>query len=330
MLSAIVQQKVGEPIDQYLRPRLFEPLGINTYDWVKSPEGICAGGFGLRVNTEAIARFGQTYLNRGRWQGKQIVPESWVEAATIKHTESNPGNSEWSNGYGYQFWRCSLPGAYRGDGAYGQYCLVLPEQDMVVAVTSESWDMGKSMAVIFDHLVPGLADKPLKENVGKRMELDKLIHELSIPVATGQGSSNRADQWNQKTFKLLKNKFLAEKIQLTFSGEMVEWKTFLADGKEISIKAGLGYWMTSMEALNSPFPVFFRTDQASKIAAAARWLNDHQLQINLKMVEGIHGDTITFNFKNIELQVEMLNSVAAHDDGERNGERRPILKGIII
>lgn len=109
MLSAIVQKQVGMPLDVYLKPRLFDTLGIRNYDWIKSPEGICAGGFGLRVNTEAIARFGQTYLNGGKWKGKQVVPASWVEEATEKHTDSNPGDSEWSNGYGYQFGAVNCP-----------------------------------------------------------------------------------------------------------------------------------------------------------------------------------------------------------------------------
>src|SRR5262249_20696480 len=133
MLSAIVQKATGTTVLDYLRPRLFEPLGIEHPTWGASPQGITLGGYGLSIRTEDIARFGQLYLQRGKWQGKQLVPEAWVEAATARQTSngSNP-KSDWDQGYGYQFWR-SRHGAYRGDGAFGQFCVGLPEQDAVIA-----------------------------------------------------------------------------------------------------------------------------------------------------------------------------------------------------
>ncbi|OYV82345.1 MAG: serine hydrolase, partial [Planctomycetia bacterium 21-64-5] len=141
MLSAIVQKATGMTLLDYLRPRLFEPLGIEHPTWEASPQGISAGGYGLSIRTEDIARFGQLLLQKGQWQGKQLVPAAWVEAATARQTSngSNPA-SDWDQGYGYQFWR-SRHGAYRGDGAFGQYCIVLPEQDAVIAITSGVKDM---------------------------------------------------------------------------------------------------------------------------------------------------------------------------------------------
>ena len=132
MLSAIVQKATGKTVLDYLKPRLFDPLGIEHPTWETSPQGISAGGFGLSIRTEEIARFGQLYLQHGKWDGKQLVPADWVAAATSLQT-SNGSNplSDWDQGYCYQFWRCTH-GAYRGDGAFGQYCIVMPEQDAVV------------------------------------------------------------------------------------------------------------------------------------------------------------------------------------------------------
>jgi CubicO group peptidase (beta-lactamase class C family) len=126
MLSAMVQKATGMTVLDYLRPRLFEPLGIAHPEWGTSPEGITLGGYGLSVRTEDIARFGQLFLQKGQWQGRQLVPAAWVEEATARQTAngSNPA-SDWDQGYGYQFWRCRH-NAYRGDGAFGQYCIVLP------------------------------------------------------------------------------------------------------------------------------------------------------------------------------------------------------------
>jgi CubicO group peptidase (beta-lactamase class C family) len=120
LLSAIVQKVTGTTVLDYLKPRLFAPLGIERPTWESSPQGVSAGGYGLSIRTEDIAKFGQLYLQQGKWQGQQFVPAAWVEAATARQTSngSNP-NSDWDQGYGYQFWRCRN-GAYRGDGAFGQ------------------------------------------------------------------------------------------------------------------------------------------------------------------------------------------------------------------
>ena len=138
MLSAIIQKVTGQTMVEYLRPRLFEPLGIENPNWATSPQGINTGGWGLFIRTEDIAKFGQLYLQHGMWNGKQLLPASWVTLATTEETYSRPSgfkygtsqvkpDSDWFQGYGFLFWRCRH-GAYRGDGANGQYCIVLPEQ----------------------------------------------------------------------------------------------------------------------------------------------------------------------------------------------------------
>ena len=164
MLSAIVQKVTGTTVLDYLCPRLFEPLGIEHPTWGTSPQGISLGGYGLSIRTEDIARFGQLYLQKGRWGGKQLVPEAWVEAATARQTSngSNP-KSDWDQGYGYQFWRCRHA-AFRGDGAFGQYCIVLPEQDAVIAITSGVKDMQSVLDLVWDRLLPAMHPSPLTDD----------------------------------------------------------------------------------------------------------------------------------------------------------------------
>mgnify|MGYP001009161796 CR=1 FL=1 len=154
MLSAIVQKTTGKTTLDYLRPRLFEPLGIDHPTWETSPQGISTGGYGLSIRTEDIASFGQLYLQKGKWQGKQLVPETWVEAATARQTAtgSDP-KSDWDQGYGYQFWRCRH-NVYRGDGAFGQYCIVLPQHDAVIAITSGVKDMQSVLNLVGERLLP--------------------------------------------------------------------------------------------------------------------------------------------------------------------------------
>jgi len=108
---------------------------------------------GLKICTEDIAKFGQLYLQKGRWNGQQLVPASWVDQATTKQVSNGSDPSrDWDQGYGFQFWRCRHA-AYRGDGANGQFCIVLPEQDAVIAITADTRDMQAELNVVWDKLL---------------------------------------------------------------------------------------------------------------------------------------------------------------------------------
>lgn len=180
MLSAIVQKVTGETVLDYLRPRLFEPLGIENPEWKTSPQGISLGGYGLYIRTEDIAKFGQLYLQKGKWNGKQLIPEAWVALATSKQTSNGSSpNSDWDQGYGYQFWRCRH-GAYRGDGAGGQYCVVFPELDAVVAITAQTNDMQGQLVVLWEKLLPAFKEAALPEDGESQKKLAERIAGLKV------------------------------------------------------------------------------------------------------------------------------------------------------
>jgi len=180
MLSAIVQKVTGQTVLDYLRPRIFEPLGIAKPDWVSSPQGITAGGWGLMLRTEDVAKFGLLYLQKGKWNGKQLVPAAWVEQATARQMSngSDPAR-DWDQGYGFQFWRCRH-GAFRGDGAHGQICLVMPEQDAVLAITANCRDMQAELNVVWDTLLPAFKEGVLAENAEDEARLREVISKLVI------------------------------------------------------------------------------------------------------------------------------------------------------
>ncbi len=126
-----------------------------------SPQGINTGGYGLRIHTEDIAKFGQLYLQKGKWKGKQLISEAWIADATKYHVDNAPTTSkypketdDWAQGYGYQFWRCTH-NAVRGDGAFGQFCIMMPEQDTMVAITGESFDLHKSIGLVWSDFISG-------------------------------------------------------------------------------------------------------------------------------------------------------------------------------
>lgn len=167
MLSAIVQKVTGEKVVDYLKPRLFDPLCIEGATWQESPQGINTGGWGLYLKTEDLAKMGQLILQGGVWNGKQLISKEWIDEATAKHIDCRPAgmrpeqitfkpeDSDWLQGYCYQMWRCRH-GAVRADGANGQYIIVMPEQNAVIAMTANIQDMQGEINLVWEHLLPAL------------------------------------------------------------------------------------------------------------------------------------------------------------------------------
>lgn len=165
MLSAILTKVTGEKMIDYLTPRLFEPLGITGARWEESPQGINLGGWGLFVKTEDMAKLGLFILQKGVWEGKQLVAKSWIKEATSYQMASlpsgmkkenltmKPEDSDWLQGYGYQMWMCRHQ-AVRADGAGGQFIILLPEKDAVIVATAQLQDMQAELNLIWTHLLP--------------------------------------------------------------------------------------------------------------------------------------------------------------------------------
>jgi CubicO group peptidase (beta-lactamase class C family) len=168
VLSAIVQKVTGQKVFDYLQTRLFEPLGIDGIHWEESPQGINCGGWGLYLKTEDMAKMGQFILQKGKWNGKQLIPASWIEQMTTKHVESCPAgirpeevaargmtkeNSDWVQGYCYQMWRCRND-AVRADGANGQYIIVLPKKNAVIVTTAKVGNMQEEINLLYQYFLP--------------------------------------------------------------------------------------------------------------------------------------------------------------------------------
>jgi CubicO group peptidase (beta-lactamase class C family) len=185
VLSAILQRITGETLLDYLRPRLFEPLGATEAIWDKSREGITTGGWGLSLTTDSLARFGQLLVQRGEWDGKQLIPAEWIDAATAKQVPNdNQDNPDWQQGYGFQFWR-ARHGGYRGDGAFGQYCAVLPEQDAALIITSASPDMQATLDVVWEHLLPAF-EGATGDGTQRPARLEILPPKGAVPTGNGR------------------------------------------------------------------------------------------------------------------------------------------------
>jgi hypothetical protein len=309
MLAAILHKITGETLLEYLKLRLLEPLGITQTYWQEDPKGIQIGFSGLHVVTESIAKFGQLYLQKGVWQDQQLIPESWVETATQKHIsclapggESNP---DWEQGYGYQFWRCQH-NSYRGDGAFGQYGVVMPEQDAVVAITSAVGDMQKVLDLIWKHLLPAMGN-PLPDNLSEQNILESTLANLSIPPVTGQTTSAIANSVSGKTYQIETNHVSSDgrmslpswekplnSLNIHFQKELCT--LVIKDEKEHRIVCAYNQWLSGETSLYS--------QTLSKVEVSGTWTNDNTFTMKIIYIETPHCLTMQFMFDGDKLTLK--------------------------
>ncbi len=186
MLSSVIRKVTGENPTVYLRKRLLDPLGIGDRYWEKSPDGTDFGGWGYRLTIREISSFAEMMLNGGRVDGKQIVPAEYFNLAVNKQIDNSMNiPPDWKVGYGFQFWR-TRHNSFRADGAFGQYALAMPDQNMSIAVTSGGKNMQQILNMLWDDLLPELSDHPLPENPQAYTELQQKIANLSLPVLNGK------------------------------------------------------------------------------------------------------------------------------------------------
>ncbi|MEU3891678.1 serine hydrolase domain-containing protein [Streptomyces sp. NPDC029041] len=203
-LAAIVQRVTGQPLTAYLRPRLLDPLGIGEVAWLSDRTGRELGFSGLHATTDAIARFGQLYLRDGLWAGERLLPEGWAARASHPRTPTaglmgDVDRQDWDQGYGYQFWTSRH--GYRGDGAFGQFCLVLPEHDVVIAATSATERMQEYLNLVWKHLLPAFGPGPLTGREAADAELRERLGRLALPPAPGRsGPFGRERDWAGAVF----------------------------------------------------------------------------------------------------------------------------------
>ena len=247
MLAAIVEKKSGEKMMDYLKRKMFDKIGITKAWTTCSPQGIPCGGWGMNMTTRELARFGQLYLNRGEWEGEHVLSPFWVDLATARHTWSGWQNigvkslgegGDWEQGYGFQFWRC-LHGAYRADGAAGQYTVIMPKEDMVVSINAGLGDMQKELNLIWDNLLPAVKDAPLPENAAVQAQLKERLSTLAIrPLEMAVGV--KCPKFD-KTIELKENNRGFKNIRLDAAGK--DWTlTLETPSGAQKIPVQLGGW----------------------------------------------------------------------------------------
>jgi CubicO group peptidase (beta-lactamase class C family) len=299
-LGSIVQRNAGMPLTSYLRPRLFDPLGIGPVGWHTFPPGREQSFSGLFARTEDIAKLGLLYLQRGRWEGTQLLAPEWVAEATAAQV-ANAENTEpdWQQGYGFQFWRSRH--GYRGDGAFGQFCVILPEQDAVIVTTAYTLAMQAVLDALWEQLLPGLGlvgsatVAPGADSV--QVKLGARLASLSLPAVDGAAIPGDWGPWTRGPFAVARTDdtvipppALSPATFLT-SIEVAQraggWQISLIEpGNALTVPVGTGAWTVCEPA-----------DQHGNIipvAASGGWLNDQtQVRAEIIFLETPHRMTVT-------------------------------------
>jgi CubicO group peptidase (beta-lactamase class C family) len=302
VLGAIVQKVSGHSLEEYLRPRLFEPLGLEPPLWGKSPEGVNLGDGGISLHTEDLAKLGLLYLQRGVYDGKRVLKAEWVDAATSLQTASggNP-DSNWDAGYGYQFWRNKVTG-FRADGAFGQFSMVLPKYDVVLAITSGTSDMAGVMDAVWEVLLPALREQALPENARASDALKTRLASLKLPVQTGNPSSARGAAVSGKSFRFPENELGIRVASVDLSADTPRIHLEDADGKH-DISCGVGRWVRGRTAYQKRISNQYDTNEQG-IAGSCGWTDDDTFTAKLCFHQTPYTLTQRFHFEGDKLAID--------------------------
>jgi CubicO group peptidase (beta-lactamase class C family) len=265
-LSQIITSTTGQRVVDYLRPRLFDPLGIERAEWLFTSTGIDQGFSGLHVTTESVAKLGQLVLQDGRWGDAQLVPDEFVAECRRPQVGNSRQmtNPDWRQGYGYQMWMCRH-GAQRGDGAFGQLAVLLPDADAVVACTGQVIDMQGELDLIWQHVLPAFRDS--RPSAADDQELAERLQLLSTATVTGAG--NGPDRPVELSPTSVEGPFTDRIERVRIEPQPAGTRLVLTvHGDEHAFDVPNGQWSDgALAGLHTPFP---------EVSVSAGWVDDDE------------------------------------------------------
>ena len=295
MLAAVVQKVTGKKLTEYLQERVFTPMNVTEWAWEESPEGVNTGGWGVHIQPESLAKFGQLILNEGSWEGKQLVPAEWIREMCKKHRETG------REVYGYHIWHCGgHDGAVRADGALGQYVISVLDKDMVVVMTEATLGNGRDQRrLIWDVLLPHIQDEPLPANKKDYQKLLKKQDGYKLAEVKGKASSAFASNWENKTIELGKNTFGWKSLKLNFGKKEVTMTVTETNGKSYELPFGYQQWMTTTFDSYPPYSItpidrFKGLEGPYYASGSYAWISKEELQLKVHYVNWVSALEITF------------------------------------
>jgi CubicO group peptidase (beta-lactamase class C family) len=285
LAAGAVRGVTGSSLLSLLRDRvlpLIDPSGGADVVWHRTATGRELGFSGIHIGTDAILGLAQLHLDHGRWDGSQVLSPEWVTTATtstgLPNREPDP-NPDWTQGYGCSFWMARH--GYRGDGAYGQYAIVLPEHDVALAITSETLDMQAVLDLVWDHLLPALGDvDDVGDEVGDELAdaaLEERLALLQVPTPSSTAEGPEHARWVRSDDSTLPDSYGAVRLE---PGDAAAYRVVLeAHGTQAGIDVGDGAWAESTFAVGGvELPV----------VASGGWDADGSFSADVRLIETPH------------------------------------------
>lgn len=325
LLGAIVRKITGLGLHEYLKPRLFDKIGIDADNlrWLCMPDGMEVGGGGLFATTEDNLRLMKLYADGGVWNGERILAADYVAKATSLQNESatesrnNPEATDNFVGYGYQIWMCRPKGVYRADGAMGQFSIVVPDKDMIIAITENAsgahWAQ-KTLDVMWEFLDEVTDDAPLPEDTASK-KLTERMKRLALPNPAFAPYSKTASSVSGKTYAVTEGTFMLEnpmmsfmsgttpssisEFQLTFGPDTCTFD-YLQDQQKRQVTVALDGTRRQNCILSYSSPI---TDAL----ASGAWVAENTFEMNLRWIETCFVSKFTIIFEDDAVTIKTNN-----------------------
>lgn len=306
LLSAIVQSVEGQKIIDLLKKRIFTPLGITEVAWEESPEGISCGGWGLYLQLESMAKFGQLLLQRGQWNGEQLIQSEWIDLMTQQHANGN-------NRYGYQIWITNYPNMVRCDGAYGQYIFISPLHQTVVAITQ----CNRGSSALEHEMVWNLGEKASDTPLPAADDAYRSLQRARYRLTPTRGNAFSMYHRNKVRIRLGANDLKWSEVELelknTQSKKVLTARITTNSGEKFNIDCGHQTWTKNQI---KGFPLNWRPFQNNfsnipgpfYAAASYGWTTQHDLYIRLHYVNWLTSCRLHFQFTGTGVAIDLLNA----------------------
>lgn len=318
LLSAIITKLTGQPLTEYLRPRLFDPLGMHNPRWDLSPEGVSPGGNGLSTTTADFVKLGVLHLEKGRWQGRQIVPKAWTDAV------ARPTHG---NDYSYQWWLIPNGLGYFAAGKFGQFCYVVPGLNAVLGMTAGVADNAETRQrmhkLAFDHL-PRMcpSSSPLRQHSADS-ELSPRLSRLRILPPLESAASPLQREISGRSFDFATNEDGIRSVRLTFHRDEARFEMIDERGAHV-VQNGLRNWREGVTTITGGYLHHDYEPGSMRVVAGGRWTTAKRFEMTWQFVESGFRDTAALTFD--ESRVRYDRSVNVNS----GPLARPTLEGVAV
>jgi CubicO group peptidase (beta-lactamase class C family) len=313
MMSHIITKVSGVSLYEYLKPRLLDPLGIADVVWEMDNDGYNMGNGGTHMKTSDLAKMGLFLLNKGKWEGQQLLDPAWIDAATTPHIYQHPERTpeenaadDGSQGYGYQIWM-GRQNSYRAIGGQNQLIMVIPDYDFILVCHSSIGDEAGFNSLIYD-MLPSMSDKKLKADSSFDLTAAIAGYKIRLPF---EGTSTSRVTMSTRRYRMDENATGIRSVLFRFDASGNCYLTFVSPGAIHNIPFGLDNWMIGMtdRSLSIARTVYPNTMGVTPVhtAGICTWTGDNQLSAYyLSMFNPGSDETLRFTFERDQLKIEII------------------------